>query len=42
MYIIVDFILYVMDMLIGKYDGVNVRSCEKLFNWFLKLGFSKI
>lgn len=37
MYIIVDFILYVMDMLIGKYDGVNVRSCEKLFNRFFEI-----
>lgn len=28
------FISHVMDMLIGKHDGVNVRSCEKSFNRF--------
>lgn len=42
MHTIADFISHVMDMLIGKHDGVNVRSCEKSFNRFLKLGFSKI
>lgn len=34
MHTIADFISHVMDMLIGKHDGVNVRSCEKSFNRF--------
>lgn len=34
MHTIADFISHVMDMLIGKHDRVNVRSCEKSFNRF--------
>lgn len=37
MYILVDFISYLMEMFFGKYNGEKVFLCEKDFNRFLDI-----